>query len=737
MATTVLRSCNLCDAGCGLKLEVEGNRILAVHPDEHDPYSQGYVCPKGIAIAGIHDDPDRLRHPMRRDADGRFHEVSWDEAFALAGSRLRAIRARHGADAIAVYFGNPLVHNYSGIIMLGSFLNALGTRNRTGAGSQDTSPRFAASHYLYGNNFITPVPDIDRTNYFLCIGANPAISQGSGMVTPNARIRLRAIRERGGKVVIVDPRFTESAKLADEHIFIRPGGDAAFLLAMLHTLVEDGRIDRDAVRQMATGWDDIERRLRQFSPQRTQALTGIDPAVTRRLAHEFVAAGRGVVYTRVGTCNNAFGTLATWANDLLNIAAGRLGAEGGAMFPEPAIDAAQFAKFGGMNGHDRWRSRVRGLPETGCDLPASILAEEMETPGQGQVRAMVTVAGNPVLSTPNGRRLDRAMEKLDFVVAVDLYINETTRHAHVILPPSWALAEDHTEPLSPSMSLRNAVRWCPPVVERPADERADWEILLRLTEEVGGGPMGVKWIDRALKVARRFGWRYDPERALDMLLRIGPHGDRYLPWSRGINLAKVKATTYGIDLGAARPGIRHRLQHKDAKVHLAAEPFLRALAELGRELEPATVPTTNNLTTNNLDLLLIGRRELRTNNSWMHNVPALVAGRDRCVLYVHPQDAQRAGLRDSEPAVLESRVHSGVVPVRVTDEVMPGVVSLPHGWGHAASGPWQSVASAHPGVSANDFTDDQRVESFVGQSILNGVPVRVRRVEQPAAYDAA
>ena len=402
MPTTVLRSCNLCEAGCGLKLEVEDNHIVAVHPDENDPHSHGFICPKGIAIADIHHDPDRLRRPVRRGPDGRFHEVSWDEAFALAGSRLREIRARHGADSIAVYFGNPLVHNYSGIIMLGSFLNAIGTRNRTGAGSQDTSPRFAASYYLYGNTLVTPVPDIDRTDYFLCIGANPAISQGSAMVTPNVRARIRAIRERGGKVVTVDPRFTETAKLADEHVFIRPGGDAAFLLAMVYALVEANRIDRDAVRQITTGWDEIERRLQPFSPEGTERMTGIAASVTRRLALDFASARRAVAYTRVGTCNNAFGTLATWANDFLNIATGRLGAEGGAMFPEPALDGAQFARLGGMNGHGRWRSRVRGLPETGCDLPASILAEEIETPGAGQVRAMVTVAGNPVLSTPNG-----------------------------------------------------------------------------------------------------------------------------------------------------------------------------------------------------------------------------------------------------------------------------------------------------------------------------------------------
>ncbi|MBI3783576.1 MAG: molybdopterin-dependent oxidoreductase [Deltaproteobacteria bacterium] len=727
MPTTVLRSCNLCEAGCGLKFEVEDNRILSVQPDENDPYSHGYVCPKGMAIAAIHDDPDRLRRPMRRNAGGSFREVSWDEAFALAGVRLRDIRAQHGADAIGLYFGNPMVHNYSGIIMVGALLNAIGTRNRTSAGSQDTSPRFAASYYLYGNTLVMPIPDIDRTDYFLCIGANPMVSQGSGMVSPDVRARLRTIRERGGKVVCVDPRESETAKVSDEHVFIRPGGDAAFLLAMVHTLVETGRVDREAIRSVASGWDEIERRLQAFSPERTSTITGVDPAVTRRLAGEFAGAKRPVAYTRVGTCNNAYGSLASWANDLLNIVTGRLGAVGGAMFALPGLDGSQFVKFGGMNGHDRWRSRVRGLPETGCDLPAAILAEEMETPGAGQIRAMITVAGNPVLSTPNGPRLDRALDKLEFMVAVDMYINETTRHADLILPPCWALAEDHSEPVSPSVALRTVVRWGAPVVRKHADERGDWEILLRLAQELGGGPTGMKWMDKLLGIATRFGWRYNPEQTLDLLFRIGPHGDRYLPWKKGVTLAKVKQSPYGIDLGSAPPGFRHRLHHKDGLIHLVAGPLMRALAELDKECEEANRRTVS-AAADGLDLLLIGRRELRSNNSWMHNVPALVAGRERCVLFVHPHDAQRIGLRDSQPARLESRVHAGEVPVRVTDEVMPGVVSLPHGWGHAASAAWQSVAGARPGISANDFTDDQRVESVVGQSILNGVPVRLSTV---------
>ena len=716
MTKTVLRACNLCEAGCGLEMDVDGDRITAVRPDENDPVSRGYVCPKGMAIAEIHHDPDRLHRPMHRQEDGSFREIGWDEAFRLAGERLRAVRAAHGADAIGVYFGNPLVHNYSGVMMVGALVAAIGTKNRTSASSQDTAPRFAASYYLYGNAAVYPVPDLAHTNYFLCIGANPVVSQGSAMVTPNVRALLRGITERGGKIVTVDPRFTETAKLATEHVSIRPGGDAAFLLAFLHVLASDGLVDREAVRRAAAGWDTVEARLAPFTPERTARLSGIDAATTRRLAHEFAAAGAGVVYTRLGTCNNRHGTLATWAGDIVNVVLGRLGADGGSMFPEPALDAAQFMALSGMNGHGRWTSRVRGLPETASDLPASILAEEIETPGAGQIHAMVTIAGNPVLSTPNGPRLSAAMERLDFMVSIDMYVNETTRHADLILPPCWALAEDHCEPLTPSGMLNQHARWCPPVVEKPADERADWEILLRLAEELGGGPTGMRPFDLALRVAGWFGWRYDPRRQLDMLWRLGPHGDRYLPWRDGITFEKVQAAPHGVAVGRARAGTAHRLYHKDKRVHLDGAPFLTALGELERELD---APADDHV-------LLVGRRDLRSNNSWMHNSPSLVAGRERCVLLVNPEDAARAGLRDSEPAVLENHLHSATVPVRVTDEVMPGVVSLPHGWGHAASAPWQRVAGAHAGVSANDWTDDQRVEGIVGQSIMNGVPVRLR-----------
>ena len=724
MSHTAYRTCTLCEATCGLAMEVEGDRILSVRGDDDDVFSRGYVCPKGIAIADVHHDPDRLRTPVRRRGDGSFEPVGWDLALDLVATRLRDVRARHGGDAVGFYWGNPTGNNHGALLLLDAFTKALGTRNRFSAGSQDANPRLVVSHLLYGSSASIPVPDVDRTRYFLCLGANPVVSNGSVMTAPDMRGRLRAVRARGGKLVVVDPRRTETAREADEHVPIRPGTDAALLLAMVQTLVARGRVDRALLERATTGWPEIERGLAAFPPARVADFTGIDAATIERLAVEFANAPSAVAYSRVGVCVGPHATLATFATDLLNLVTGRLGSEGGPMFPTPAMDVGTFARLAGLDGHARWRSRVRGLPETLGDLPTATLVDEMETPGQGQIRALVTLAGNPVLSAPNGRRVEAALAGLEFMVAIDIYVNETTRHADVILPPCWSLAEDHLDLLFTALSVRNVIRWSPPVVGPGEDERADWEILLALTERLGGGPMGTPWLDRMLRLARPLGLRWNPTAFCDLLLRLGPYGDRFLPWSKGLNMRKLRAAPHGIDLGPLQPGFARRVYHRDRRIHLAPPIVQRALDDLVRDLDQGRERD---------GLLLIGRRELRSNNSWMHNVPALVSGRERCVLYVHPSDAARCGVRDGELAWLTSRVHGGAVRVQVTDDMRAGVVSLPHGWGHATSASWQRVAGERPGVSANDWTDDGVVEPIIGQSILNGVPVTLAPVEAAAA----
>ena len=736
MPETVRRNCHLCEACCGLELLVEGDKVLQARPDTEDPRSQGYACPKGVHIGDIHDDPDRLRRPVRRSAGGDFEEISWNDALAEAAERLRTIRDGHGPEAVGIYVGNPVVHNHGAALVRQGLLNALGTHNCYSAGSQDTSPRFASSWHLYGSSFTTPIPDLERTDYLLCIGANPVVSNGSLLTAPNMRARLRAIRARGGRVIVVDPRRTETAKEADEHVAILPGGDTALLLGMVRVLLDEDRVDRSAISRDARGFEAVAQRVRTLVPSALATAAGVDFETIVRLAREFVDAPTSAAYSRVGVCNSRFGTLATWAGDLLNLAAGRLGAPGGAMFTTPAADISRLSPIPGMDGHDRFRSRVRGLPETLGDLPSACLAEEIETPGEGQIRGLITYADNPVLSTPNGRRLDRALGGLEFMVSVDLYVNETTRHANLILPPAWALAESHYDLLFAPVAARNFARWSPPAVPKQPGERDDWEILTALAEGLGGGLTGTRPIDLMLRVAGRLGLRATPDHLLDLLIRTGAHGDGLLPrplrfgrFRNGLSLAALRKAPRGVDLGPLEAGVQRRVLHRDRRVHVDAAPFLEALDVWAAD-PAASAPAPG-------ELLLIGRREIRTNNTWMHNVPAMVSGRDRCVLLVHPDDARRAGLSDGDSALLESRVHRGRVPIQISDEMRPGVLSLPHGWGHASAARFLRTAGARPGVSFNDWSDDAVTESIVGQSILNGVPVRLSAVADESDRSAA
>ncbi|HEX2484714.1 MAG TPA: molybdopterin-dependent oxidoreductase, partial [Myxococcota bacterium] len=595
-------------------------------------------------------------------------------------------------------------------------------------------PRFATSWHLYGSSFAIPIPDLERTDYLLCVGANPLVSNGSFLTAPDVRGRLRALRARGGRLVVVDPRRSETAREADEHVAILPGGDAALLLGMLRVLLDEGLADRTAIARLARGFDAVERRVRALEPAALARSAGVPFETIARLAREFAAAPTSAAYARIGVCNNRFGSVATLATDLLNLAAGRLGAPGGSMFTSPAVDPGRLSKLPGFDGHGRWRSRVRGLPETLGDLPAACLAEEIETPGPGQVRALFTYAGNPVLSVPNGGRLDAALERLEFMVSVDLYVNETTRHADLILPPEGPLAEGHYDLLFAPLSVRNFARWSPAALPARRDGRADWEILLALAEGQGGGMTGTRVVDAALRLAARLGRRATPDHLIDLMLRTGQYGDGLLPkplrfgrFRDGLSLARLRELPHGADLGPLEPGVARRVLHRDGRMHVDAPPLLEALDAFARD-PAAGAPGEG-------ELLLIGRREVRTNNSWMHNVPSLVSGRERCVLLVHPDDAARAGVRDGETAILESRVHRGPVPVKVSDEMRPGVASLPHGWGHGRAAKTLRVAGARPGVSFNDWSDDAETESMVGQSILNGVRVRLVKLEPSAASE--
>jgi anaerobic selenocysteine-containing dehydrogenase len=706
MSSHHFRACNLCEAMCGIVIEHEDGRILSIRGDDDDPFSRGHVCPKAVALKDVHEDPDRLRRPVRRV--GRdFVEVSWEEAFDEVEERIRAVQKRYGSDAVATFFGNPTLHNYGAGLFSIPFVLSLKTRNRFSATSVDQLPRMVASLHLYGHQALFPIPDIDRTDYFLILGANPAASNGSIMTAPGVARRIEAIRARGGKVVLLDPRRTETAALADEHHFIRPGTDAFFLLALLETLFGEGLARPGRLAAFTKGLARVEEMARRYPAERVAARVGIAAADIRRIARELAAAPRAICYGRIGTSTQRFGTLASWLVDAVMIATGNLDRPGGTMFTTPAFDIIRITALGRQRGtFGAFRSRVRRLPEFSGELPVAALAEEIETPGPGQIRALITHAGNPVLSTPNGRRLDAALARLEYMVAVDIYVNETTRHAHVILPPTFALEHEHYDIGLHLVAVRNTAKWSPPLFAPGAGTRHDWEILAELMARLGGRTALERWTFRGVGRALS---RLGPERILDLAMRMGPHR---LPLSR------VKRSVHGIDLGPLEPRLPALLQTEDHRIDLAPAALLADLPRLERFLDEPSPPAT---------LELIGRRDLRSNNSWMHNSTRLVKGKDRCTLWMHPDDAARLGVATGEKVRVTSRAGSVDAPVEVTTGVMPGVVSLPHGWGHGRDGVRLSVARDHAGVSVNDLTDETVLDELSGNAGFSGVVVKATR----------
>ena len=701
MSQVHYRACNLCEAICGLAIEHEDGKIVAIRGDKDDPFSRGHICPKAVALKDIHEDPDRVRRPLRREGD-RFVEVGWDEAFADIGARLRKIRRVHGKDAVALCQGNPVLHNYGASIYATAFLPAaLGTKNRFSSTSVDNLPRMLAARLMYGNQALLSVPDIDRTQFFLCIGANPVASNGSIMTAPDMARRLKDLRARGGKLVVVDPRRTETAELADEHHFIRPGRDALFLLAFLHVLFAE-QLVRPNEKLELVDLDVVRRLAADFAPARVAPMTGMSAEAITGLARAFAAAPSAVCYGRMGVSVQAFGLLATWLIEVVNAVSGHLDRPGGAMFTRPAVDLVGIAKRIGQPGSfDAFRSRVRGLPEFNRELPIVTLADELETPGPGQVRAMIVSAHNPVLSGPNGRRLDRALAGLDLMVAVDIYVNETTRHAHYILPPTSALERDHYDIALHAFGVRNTSRWNPPLFAPAAGALHEWQIYLRLCAElVGGGLVG--------RVVRWLGERITPRRIVDLLLRIGPHR---------LSVAKLEKSPHGVDLGALEPRLAELISTESGGVELAPALIVDDLQRLRAEMAGWSADAEG--------LVLIGRRDLRSNNSWMHNSLRLVKGKPRCTLYMHPDDAAARGVADGQAVDIKTRVGAIRAPVEITTAVMPGVVSLPHGWGHDRPGAQLAVAARHAGVSVNDVTDETLIDPACGTAVLSGIRVDV------------
>ena len=735
------RTCPLCEATCGLEITTKGSQVVRIRGDRDNEFSKGFICPKGSSLAKLHEDPDKLRSPLIRRGDdpatATWDEVSWDEAFAEIERGLTPILEQHGRDAVALYRGNPSAHTLAGILYNSVVARSLGSRNLFSASSVDQVPKHVSSGMLFGGALLFPIPDLDRTDYLFMLGANPWESNGSLCTAPDFPGRVKAIQARGGKVVVVDPRRSRTAEEADEHLAVRPGTDAHLLVAMVQVLFAEDLVDLGELAAHVAGVDELRAAVEPFTPEAVAPTVGVDAEVIRRLAREIAAAPSAAVYGRIGTCTVEFGTIASWAVDVINVLTGNLDRPGGAMFPLPAHERGRGTGTGRGFATGRHHSRVKGYPEAIGELPVATMADEIETPGEGQIRALVTIAGNPVMSTPNAGRLDAALGSLDFMVSVDIYLNETTRHANVILPAPSPLERSEYALAFYGMAVRNFADWSPPMFE--PDGPMEHQVLSKLALIMSGqgadadtsviddmmiagvlqkaisapdSPLAGRTVE---DLTAELGGHSAIDQVVDAMIRTGAYGDWFGAVPDGLSLAKLEANPHGVDLGPLQPRIPGVLKTPSGKIELAP-PLL--IDDLDR-LEASMAMNRNG------DLVLVGRRHLRSNNSWMHNVNVLVKGKERCTLQVHPDDAANLGLVDGGRAEVASRVGKLLAPVEVTAAIRPGVVSLPHGWGHGAAGTRMDVAAAHAGVNSNILTDEDHIDPLSGNAVLNGIPVTV------------
>ena len=739
MADTALRICPFCEATCGLTLTISEGRVTGARGDRDDVFSAGFICPKGASFGELDNDPDRLTHPLVR-RDGVLTEATWEEAYAVVADCLGEVIREHGGPSVGVYFGNPNAHTVAGSLYAPLVIRGLGTRQVYSASTLDQMPKHVALGLMFGSPVAFTVPDLDRTDYLVIIGANPLVSNGSLATAADFPGKLRALRKRGGRLVVIDPARTRTAELADRHLAPRPGTDAALLFAIVHVLFEEGLVAADlgGIAEHVNGVDEVRALADEFAPEAVASHCGVSAADIRTLAREIAAAPTAAVYGRIGTSTVEFGTIGSWLVDVINILTGNLDRPGGAMFPLGATaPAPRPAKPGRGFRIGRWHSRVSGYPEALSEFPAAALAEEIDTPGEGQIKAVITIAGNPVLSAPDGDRLDRALDSVGFMLSIDPYLNETTRHADVILPPPPPAQSAHYDFALNNLAVRNNARYSPPAL--PLDARPDEpEILSRIALILYGlGPDGdYALVDDQVIATTLTKETADPdspvagravdeltamlipgpgyERRLDMMLRLGPYGDAFGANPDGLTLERLKAAPHGIDLGPLQPRLPEVLRTPTGRIELAPEPLsadvqrLRESVGSGRDR-----------------FMLIGRRHLRSNNSWMHNVPALSGGTNRCTLRIHPDDAAELGLTDTDTAVVKGPGGELLAPVEVTDVMRRGVVSLPHGWGHDRDGTGQELAASQPGVNVNQLNDGNLLDVLSGTAVLNGIPVDI------------
>lgn len=686
------RTCNICEAMCGLIVEHDDDNVLSIKPDPNDPLSRGHICPKAVALQDFRTDPDRVITPLLK-VDGAFREISWDAALDIAVDKLRAVQDQHGRDGVGFYLGNPNAHKFGNLLNLPALVKALGSKNRYSSATADQVPHQVATIHMLGHPLLMPIPDVERTDFMVIIGGNPVVSNGSMMTAPGFGRRMDEIKARGGRVVVIDPRRTETAEKATEHHFIRPETDAFFMLALIHEVFAAELVNLGALGDKIKGLDVLRDAVAPFTPEMASERCGIAATTIRQLAQDFARAPSAVCYARMGASTQSFGSLCQWANNALNIITGNFDSEGGAMFTTPALNyVAMTSRKGKARTYPERRSRVSGLPLYNGEFPIAVMAEEMETAGEGQIKALVTVAGNPVLTAPNGRRIEAALKNLDFMVSIDIHINDTTRHADLILPGTVALEEDVYDMVFHAFGVRNTAAYAPAIFSPPNGNPKEWEVIARLTARLTGrnqiGP--------------------SPEQVLGTLLPQGFHADK-------VTLETLAEAESGIDLGPLVPNLADRLETPDQMLNLAPDVFVQDLPRL-LAFTPDQSPE--------FPLQMIGRRQVRSHNSWTQNSPRLVKGRNRCTVQIHPDDAARLGIIDEVDVVVASRVGEVKMPAEITDAMAPGVVSIPQGWGQKNGR--INTATTQPTTSINDLTDDLRVDPISGNAAFNGIAVAVR-----------
>ena len=693
---THYRTCNICEAMCGIEIQHRGKEILSIKPDHADPFSRGHICPKAVALQDYYHDPERLKKPIRKTKDG-WQEISWEDAFDEIGQKMRGIQEQHGKDSVAVYLGNPNAHNFGNAIFLPHFFKALNSKSRYSSASADQMPHHVASNYMFGTGMAIPVPDINRTDFMLIIGGNPVVSNGSMMTGAGMPARIKDIKKRGGKVVVVDPRRTETAKIASEHLFIRPEKDALLLLAMIHTIFDEKLVDLGHLENIVDGLETMTDIVAVYSPETVAGAVGIDSDQIRQLAIDFAQAPSAVCYSRMGASTQSFGGLCQWLTQVLNVITGNLDREGGAMFPQPAFDLLRRVKPGQGNSYGAFKSRVRQLPFFNGEFPIATLADEIETDGEGQIKALFTIAGNPVLSAPNGDRLDRAFAQLDFMVSVDIYLNETTKHADIILPATTGLEVPHFDVFFNSFAVSNTVKYSEPMFEKEDYQRHDWQILKDLASCLTGIPDDGS----------------TPQDILDITLKTGHYQQQ------SMSLQQLRDHPHGMDLGPLQPCIHERLRSADGHIQLAPELFVSDLPRLQAAQE------NNDALRAEFPFDMISRRLARNHNTWTHNSYRLIKGKNPVTLQLHSQDAEHLNVSDGQLVRVRSATGQVAIEAEINDDIFPGVVSIPQGWGHNQEGTAMTTAAKQPGISINSLTDDQRVDELTGNAAFNGTPVAI------------